>query len=260
MRLEGRRALVTGGGRGIGRAIALAFAKEGADVAVLARTEAEIESVAAEVASLGTKGVAVRCDAGVSGDVEGAVREAGARLCGVDVLVANAGMMKHAAVGDVSDEMWDETIRVNLSGVFWATRAVIGAMTEGGWGRIIAISSVSGKVGGANRSAYHAAKHGVIGFTRSVALEVADRGVTVNAICPGFVDTQMISDAKSEFVRFAGNGRDEEETIEMFRESIPLGRVLDPAEIAAMAVYLASDDARCVTGQAFTISCGSVQA
>ncbi len=260
MRLEGKRALVTGGGRGIGRAVALAFAGEGADVAVIARTGSEVNSVAAEIEGLGQKGVSLKCDAGAPGEVADAVREAESRLGGIDILVANAGMMKHASVGDTSDEMWDETIRVNLNSVFWATRAAIGAMAGRGWGRIIAMSSVSGKVGGANRSAYHAAKHGVIGFVRSVALEVAANGVTVNAICPGFVDTRMVEDARSEFAHFAGQGRSEEETLEMFRESIPMGRFLDPAEVAAMSVYLASDDARGVTGQAFTISCGSVQA
>jgi NAD(P)-dependent dehydrogenase (short-subunit alcohol dehydrogenase family) len=260
MRLEGKRALVTGGGRGIGRAVALAFAGEGADVAVIARTGSEVNSVAAEIEGLGQKGVSLKCDAGAPGEVADAVREAESRLGGIDILVANAGMMKHASVGDTSDEMWDETIRVNLNSVFWATRATIGAMAGRGWGRIIAMSSVSGKVGGANRSAYHAAKHGVIGFVRSVALEVAASGVTVNAICPGFVDTRMVEDARSEFAHFAGQGRSEEETLEMFRESIPMGRFLDPAEVAAMSVYLASDDARGVTGQAFTISCGSVQA
>ena len=260
MRLEGKRALVTGGGRGIGRAVSLAFAKEGADVAVLARSESEIESVAREIESIGTKGAAVKCDVGSSKEIKAAVGEASSLLGGVDILVANAGMMDHASVGEITDEMWDEAIRVNLSGVFWAIRAMLGPMISRGWGRIIAMSSVSGKVGGAHRSAYHAAKHGVIGLVRSVALEVAGGGVTVNAICPGFVDTQMISEGKSDFARFAGNGRSEEETLEMFRESIPMKRFLDPDEVAAMAVYLASEDARGVTGQAFTISCGSVQA
>ncbi|MFC1491646.1 SDR family NAD(P)-dependent oxidoreductase [Nitrospinota bacterium] len=260
MRLKGRRALVTGGGRGIGRAISLAFAREGADMVLLARTESEIESVAAEVESIGPKGVALKCDVGVSKDVEAAVHQARSLLGEIDILVANAGMMEHASVGEITDEMWDSSMRVNLSGVFWATRATLDSMVRRGWGRIIAMSSVSGKVGGAHRSAYHAAKHGVIGFVRSVALEVAGSGVTVNAICPGFVDTQMVSDGKSEFARYSGNGRDEDETIEMIRENIPMKRFLDPGEVAAMAVYLASEDARGITGQAFTISCGSVQA
>ncbi len=260
MRLEGKRALITGGGRGIGRAIALAFAAEGADVAVSARTESEIETVAAEIEGLGRKGVALKCDVGVSGEIKKMVAETESLLGGIDILVANAGMMEHAPVNEMTDEMWDETIRVNLSSVFWAVRAVIEPMADRGWGRIIVMSSVSGKVGGANRSAYHAAKHGSIGFVRSAALEWADRRVTVNAICPGFVETQMVTDARKDFVRYAGNGRYEDETMEMFRQGIPMKRFLDPAEVAAMATYLASDEARGITGQAFNISCGSVQA
>ncbi len=260
MRLDGKRALITGGGRGIGRAIALAFAAEGADVAVAARTDSEIEAVAAEVEGMGRKGAALKCDVGIHQEVERVVKETDSRLGGIDILVANAGMMEHAPVTELTDEMWEEAIRVNLSSVFWAVRAVIDPMAARGWGRVIAVSSVSGKVGGANRSAYHAAKHGVLGFVRSVALEFADRGVTVNAICPGFVETQMVTDARGDFTRYAGNGRNEDETMEMFRQGIPMKRFLDPTEVAAMATYLAGDEARGITGQAFNISCGSVQA
>lgn len=259
MRLEGKRALITGGGRGIGRAIALAFASEGADVAVAARTVSQIEAVAAEVERSGVRGVALQCDVGVPGEIEKNITEVETRLGGVDILVANAGMMEHSPLSELTDEMWDAAIRVNLNSVFWAARAAIGPMVGRGWGRIIAISSVSGKLGGAYRSAYHSAKHGVLGFVRSVALEVADRGVTVNAICPGFVETQIIEDARSDFSRFAGGGRNEDETMEMFRQGIPMKRFLEPDEVAAMAVYLASDDARGITGQAFNISGGSVQ-
>ena len=133
MRLEGKRALVTGGGRGIGRAVSLAFAKEGADVAVLARTESEIESVAREVESIGTRGAAVKCDVGSPEEVKAAIGEASSLLGGVDILVANAGMMDHAPVGEIDDEMWDEAIRVNLSSVFWAIRATLGPMISRGW-------------------------------------------------------------------------------------------------------------------------------
>lgn len=259
MRLEEKRALVTGGGRGIGRAIALAFAREGADVAVAARTDSEIEAVAAEVEGLGRKGAAMRCDVGTPGEIEKVIEEVESNLGGIDVLVVNAGMMEHSPVTELTDEMWDAAIRVNLSSAFWAVRAAVGPMAARGWGRIIAISSVSGKLGGANRSAYHAAKHGLIGFVRSVALEFADHGVTVNAICPGFVETQMVAEARSDFVRYAGGGRDEDETMEMFRQGIPMKRFLEPEEVAAMSTYLASDDARGVTGQAFNISGGAVQ-
>ncbi len=259
MRLEGRRALVTGGGRGIGRAIALAFAREGASVAVAARTASEIEAVAAEIEETGRTGLALRCDVGVSGEVAAAAAEAEARLGGVDILVANAGMMAHAPVVGHTDEMWEEVLRVNLFSVFWAARAVLGPMTERGWGRVIAMSSVSGKVGGARRSAYHAAKHGVLGFVRSAALEVSASGVTVNAICPGFVDTRMISDNRADFAPPSGGNAGGEDALAHLRAAIPMNRFLDPEEVAAMAVYLASDEARGITGQAFNISCGAVQ-
>ncbi|MEK6711941.1 MAG: SDR family NAD(P)-dependent oxidoreductase [Nitrospinota bacterium] len=260
MRLEGRRALVTGGGRGIGRAIALAFAAEGADVAVAARTRSEIEAVRREVEAKGRRGLALPCDVGAAGQIEKVAEEVNRAWGGLDILVANAGFLRHAPVEGTTDALWDEILRVNLSSVFWATRAVLPAMARRGWGRVIAMSSVSGKVGGANRSAYHAAKHGVIGLVRSAALEVAGRGVTVNAICPGFVETRMISDNREDFVRFGGQGRGEEETFRKLREEIPMQRFLDPSEVAGMAAYLASEDARGITGQAFTISCGAVQA
>lgn len=259
MRLKGRGALVLGGGRGIGRAIALAFAAEGADVAVAARTQSEVDEVAAGIEAAGAKGAALICDAGRAADVEAAVREAEERLGEIDILVANAGVLRHAPLAAQTDEMWDEALRVNLSSVFWATRAAAPRMMERGWGRVIAMSSVSGKVGGPNRSAYHAAKHGVLGFIRSVALEMADRGVTVNAICPGYVNTQMISDNKKDFAAFSGKNLGEEETLRSLHADIPMGRFLEPEEVAAMAVYLASEDARGITGQAFTISCGAIQ-
>jgi len=249
---------VTGGGRGIGRAVALAFAAEGADVAVAARTRSEIEAVKEEVGSRGRKSLALPCDVGAPGEVESVVEEVVRAWGGVDVLVANAGLLRHASVEETTEALWDEVLRVNLTGVFRAVRAVLPAMAARGWGRVIAMSSVSGKIGGANRSAYHAAKHGVIGLVRSAALEVAARGVTVNAICPGFVETRMISDNRRDFARF-GDGRGEEETLRRFREEIPMKRFLDPSEVAAMAVYLAGEDARGITGQAFTISCGAVQ-
>ena len=176
MRLEGKRAFITGGGRGIGRAIALKFADAGADVVVAARTRAEIDSVAEEIRAKGRRSLAIPCDVGDSQNVEEAVRRAAGELGGVDVLVANAGSLIHAPLGETTDALWDEVLRVNLNGVFYSFRAAISGMTESGWGRLIAISSVSGKIGGPNRSAYHAAKHGVLGLVRSVALEAAAAG------------------------------------------------------------------------------------
>ena len=259
MRLEGKKAFITGGGRGIGRAIALRFADAGADVAVVARTRAEIDAVAEEIKSKGRRSLAITCDVGDSQNVEDALKRAARALGGVDILVANAGALIHAPLGETTNAVWDEVMRVNLNGVFYAFRAAIGGMSGRGWGRLIAISSVSGKIGGANRSAYHAAKHGVLGLVRSVALEAAGAGVTVNAICPGFVDTKLIAASGKDFARYAGGGDSEETTISRFREDIPMGRFLAPEEIAAMALYLASEEAGGITGQAYTISCGAIQ-
>ncbi len=260
MRLDGKSALVTGGGRGIGRAIALRFADEGADVAVAARTRPEIESVAREVERKHRRSLAISCDVGNPQEVEDAARRAARSLGGLDILVANAGLLLHAPLQETTNAVWEEIMRVNLNGVFYAFRSAVPHMIEQGWGRLIAISSVSGKIGGANRSAYHAAKHGVLGLVRSVALEVADRGVTANAICPGFVDTGMLAASQGDFARYAGDGGSGEATMRRFRDEIPMGRFLAPEEIASMAAYLASEEARGVTGQAYTISCGAIQA
>ena len=259
MRLEGKRAFITGGGRGIGRAIALKFADAGADVVVVARTRAEIDSVAEEIRAKGRRSLAIPCDVGDSQNVEEAVRRAAGELGGVDVLVANAGSLIHAPLEETTDALWDEVLRVNLNGVFYAFRAAISGMTERGWGRLIAISSVSGKIGGPNRSAYHAAKHGVLGLVRSVALEAAGAGVTVNAICPGFVDTGLVDTFREGLADHAEGGESGEAAMRRFRDDIPMGRFLAPEEVAAMALYLASEDAAGITGQAYTISCGAIQ-
>lgn len=259
MRLEGRRAFITGGGRGIGRAIALKFASEGADVAVVARTRSEIESVAEEIKENGRRALAIPCDVGDSREMEEAVRRANRELGGVDVLVANAGALVHASLEETTDDLWDDMLRVNLNGAFYAFREAVGGMTGRGWGRLIAISSVSGKIGGPNRSAYHAAKHGVLGLVRSVALEVADKGVTVNAICPGFVDTSLVDTFREGLARHGEGGESGEAAMDRYRDEIPMGRFLAPDEIAAMALYLASEEAAGITGQAYTISCGAIQ-
>ena len=256
MRLEGRRAFITGGGRGIGRAIALKFAGAGADVAVAARTRAEIDAVAEEIKEKGGRSMAIPCDVGNSRGVEEAVERASRELGGVDVMVANAGALAHARLEETTDAIWDEMMRVNLNGAFYAFRAAISGMTERGWGRLIAISSVSGKIGGPNRSAYHAAKHGVLGLVRSAALEAAAAGVTVNAICPGFVDTSLVDTFREGL---AGHDAEREAAMRRYRDEVPMGRFLKPDEIAGMALYLASEEAAGITGQAYTISCGAIQ-
>src|ERR1044071_6804250 len=195
MRLENRIALVTGGGRGIGRAVALEFAREGARIAVVARTLEQIEAVCEEIrSSCGVEAVAIACDVSRRESVALAFSEVMERFGrGVDILVNNAGIAESAPLVRTDDELWHRHPAVNLSGTFYFMRAALPAMIERGWGRIINIASIAGKTGAPYIAAYSASKHSVLGLTRSVALEVAAKGVTVNAICPGYVDTDMTS-------------------------------------------------------------------
>ena len=259
MRLEGKRAFITGGGRGIGRAIALKFADAGADVVVAARTRAEIDSVAEEIRAKGRRSLAIPCDVGDSQNVEEAVRRAAGELGGVDVLVANAGSLIHAPLGETTDALWDEVLRVNLNGVFYSFRAAISGMTESGWGRLIAISSVSGKIGGPNSSAYHAAKHGVLGLVRSVALEAAAAGVTVNAICPGFVDTGLVAAFREGLADHGEGGESEEAAMRRFQRRYPHGAFSRARGSSRDGPIPRKRGCGGITGQAYTISCGAIQ-
>ena len=254
--IQNKKVLVTGGGRGIGRAIALSFAKEGFDVALVARTKSEIDSVAEEINGMGVNAIAEVCDVTSSKKVEKIFSEIENKMGSIDIFVANAGMLLKNKLIDTDDHLWEKIIDINLNSVFYTTRSVIKGMIERKSGRVIVISSVSGKLGGANRSAYHAAKHGAIGFVRSIALEVAEDNITVNAICPGFVETKLMNDNQELFKNTASDSIDIEEYL---KEGIPMKRFLDPIEIASMSVYLASDSASGITGQAYTISCGAVQ-
>ena len=253
--LEGRVALVTGGGRGIGRAIAVALAEAGADVAVAARTVPEIEAVAAEVAALGRRTFFFPLDVSdrpALAEAPAVVRRA---LGPVDVLVNDAGMDASGPAHRIDDATWDAVIAVNLTATALLTRAVLPSMYERGWGRVLNVASVAGKVGLRYGAAYAAAKHGVVGFTRSVALEAARKGVTANAICPGWTDTRMMDDAVEASA--SATGRAPEEIRATFLASTPIGRAALPEEVAAVAVMLARNPA--ITGQAIHVDGGEVQ-
>lgn len=256
MKLAGKLALITGGGRGIGRAIALEFARAGADVAVAARSTDQLEQVVSEIGET-AQSLAVTCDVSDPNSVE-------KMFAGVfvgfgrapDILVNNAGIAVSSPISKTSDELWQRHLAINLSGSFYCTRAALPAMIERSWGRIINIASIAGKTGAPYVAAYTASKHGLLGLTRSVALEVASKGVTVNAICPGYVDTEMTTRGVENIT--AVTGRSAEEAMAAIKKMSPQNRLVTPAEVAAVALLLASEEGRGITGQAINVDGGTV--
>jgi len=252
--LTDKIALITGGGRGIGRAIALAFAREGATVVVSARTAEQVEAVAKEI---GGDAVAIVCDVADAESVAAMFRrthEAVGR--DPDILVNNAGIAESATLVQTTDELWQRHLNINLSGTFYCTRAALPSMIEKHWGRIINVASIAGKTGAPYISAYAASKHGVLGLTRSVAHEVATLGITANAICPGYVETEMVS-RSIERIK-ARTGRSEAEAMESFKKMSPQQRLVTVEEVAAVALLLASDEGRGINGQAINIDGGTL--
>jgi 3-hydroxybutyrate dehydrogenase len=253
--LEGRGAVVTGGGRGIGAAVARALAEAGARVVVAARTAGEIEAVAAELGALGLDVQAVACDVSDPAAIDRLAVEAGRRVGRVDVLVNNAGISSSAPVKSQSLEEWRRLFAVNVEGLFLVTRAFLPGMAERGWGRVLNVASIAGRTGAPYIAAYAATKHAVVGFTRSCAAEVAARGVTVNALCPGYVATPMTDRSVERIV--ARTGRSADEARRLLLESNPQGRLIEPEEVAFLAVALCDERARGVNGQAIGIDGGA---
>jgi 3-hydroxybutyrate dehydrogenase len=254
--LAGSVAFITGGGRGIGRAIAQRFARAGAKVVVVARSRDQVESVAREVQQEGGSAHFAICDVSSAESVRAAVDAAVERFGRVDILVNNAGYVEGAPLVKLDEPLWQRTLAVNLTGPYLCTRIVLPGMIERRRGRVINIASIAARKGMAYTSAYCAAKHGVLGFTRAVALEVAHKGITVNAICPGWVDTEMAGAAIQRIVEKTGRGT--EEARRTLEEMNPMRRFVQPEEVAAVALFLASDEASAITGQAYNIDGGEV--
>jgi len=243
--LENQIAVVTGAGRGIGRAIALKFAAEGADIACVSRTVENSEKVANEVRSLGRKAWAHAVDVADAAAVGAAAEKILAEAGKVDILVNNAGVTRDGLLMRMSDADWDTVLDTNLKGAFLVTKAFSRAMIKARTGRIINLSSVIGLIGNAGQCNYAASKAGLIGFTQSAAKELAGRGITVNAIAPGFIETDMTSELKPEM-------RD------AILKQIPLGMFGQAEDIAGAALFLAGASGRYVTGQVLTVDGGMV--
>jgi NAD(P)-dependent dehydrogenase (short-subunit alcohol dehydrogenase family) len=258
MRLQNRLAFITGGGRGIGRAIALAFAREGASIAVAARTREQVEEVAKEITDqFGVSSLAIECDVGETEVVNDSFAQFRSNFGrGPDILVNNAGIVETAPFVKSDAAMWERHLNTNLGGTFRCTHAALPEMIERRWGRVINIASIAGKTGAPYISAYAASKHGVLGLTRSVALEVAASGITVNAICPGYVDTEMTSRGVENIV--ARTGKSADEALEAIRRMSPQNRIVTAEEVAAVALLLASEEGRGINGQAINVDGGTV--
>lgn len=257
MRLQDRVALITGGGRGIGRAIALAFAREGADAAVAARTLAEVEAVAEAIRALGRRAIAIPCDVTDPEAVAACVRKAEAELGPIQILVNNAGVAVSARLTETDDDLWQRHLMVNMTGAFYMSRAVLPGMLARKWGRIINIASTAARQGYAYTAAYTASKHGLLGLTRALALEVVEANITVNALCPGFVATDLTWEAARRIAE--KTGRSYEEAVRALAGFSPQKRLIESEEVAHLAVLLGSEEARGITGQAINIDGGAVQ-
>lgn len=251
--LNDKIALITGGGTGIGKAIAEKLAKNGAKVAIASRSRDQLERVAAELTQSGLEILAVPMNLRLKSDVDRGVAQIVAQWGAIHILVNNAGISGLSHIDDADDSKWYDIIDTNLNGMYLLTKAALRHMPDQAGGRVINISSVLGKFGVPGYTAYCTTKHGMIGFTRALALEVVSRGITVNTICPGWVDTEMATQGINETAKALGITPAEFKAQAV--AGVPIRRFLEAEEIAELVAYIASDAARGITGQAMNI-CG----
>lgn len=248
---------MTGASRGIGRATALALAACGASVCLVGRNADSLSAVKNEAEAHGVSCLTRALDVSTGEELESFIDQIQKHLGSLDILINNAGIYSTSPLSRQPVSEWRQILEVNLTAAMRATRAVLPLMIENDWGRIVNISSISGKSGEPYGSAYSASKFGMLGMTQSVALEVAAHGVTVNAVCPGWVETDMAINQLEDEQWLKLNGIDLKESVEIARLSVPQHRFIQPEEIAHLVAYLCSDDARGITGQAINI-CGGL--
>ena len=251
--LQGRHALVTGAARGIGAEIARTLAAAGAELTLLGRRRESLTELADE---LGDACHCVVADVADANQVIAAFASARERFGCVAILVNNAGQAQSAPFQKTSLELWNRMIGVNLTGSFLCAQSALPQMLELGWGRIVNVASTAGQRGYAYVAAYAAAKHGVVGLTRSLALEVARKGITVNAVCPGYTETDLLRESIANVV--AKTGRSDEAARAQFSAANPQGRIVQPAEVANAVQWLCSEGASAITGQSISVSGGEV--
>ncbi|GCE45849.1 NAD(P)-dependent dehydrogenase (short-subunit alcohol dehydrogenase family) [Thermosporothrix hazakensis] len=254
--LQGKRAVVTGAGRGIGRSIALTLARAGADVGVTARTAADLDTLVHEIEAMGRRSLAVTCDVTNPEQVRHMAETLASGLGGCDILVNNAGNAGSHKFLDHPDELWHRMLAINLTSVYYVCKAFVPRFIAQKSGRIITIASIASRIGDRYIAAYTASKHGVLGLTRALAAELLPYNITVNAICPGYVDTPMTDGNVQNMMRLTG--KTEQEIRATLAKMSPQQRLIEPDEVAGLALYLAQDISKGITGQAINLDGGAV--
>ena len=255
--MTGRTALITGGGRGVGAAIAARFARAGARIIVVARTAAQVEAVAASLRAKGHEVHAEACDVSDPAAVDRLADHAAAQLGRVDVLVNNAGAALASAVHKTALEDWNRLLSVNATAAFLTIKTFMPGMMERGWGRVVNVASVAGLRGDRYIAAYAASKHALVGLTRAAAAEAAPHGVTVNAVCPGYLATDMTRDSVARIMK--ATGRTEAQALDAILQTTPQRRLIEADEVAEAVAFLCTRAARGVNGEALVIDGGELR-
>ena len=256
MQFKDKVVVVTGGSKGIGKGIAMAFAERGAKVVISARKQADLEAAAGEIKAAGGQVTALVCDVTSQEQIDALVAETLAAYGPVDILVNNAGIAGSHKFLSYPDELWNKIIDINLTGVFRVSRAFAPQMVEKGGGRIIHIASIAGKKADRYMAAYAASKHGVLGLTKAMAVELNPAKITVNAICPGYVDTPMTDATIATMTE--KTSLDEAGALKVLESLSPQQRLIDVEEVVEVALMLAGENARGITGQAINVDGGTV--